>query len=105
MIDNTERGVTLSRSLAWTMATGLVAAGLWTGAQIASLRAETEQATEALAEMRQVVATEAMRRDTLAERLRAAETGIARQDERLALILSKLTEVAAKLDRIEQQKR
>ena len=38
MIENSDRGITLNKSLAWTMATALVAGGIWVGVQITSTK-------------------------------------------------------------------
>ncbi len=40
MIENSDRGITLNKSLAWIVACGLVGAGLWVGIQVATLRGE-----------------------------------------------------------------
>lgn len=42
MIENSDRGITLNKSLAWTMATGLLLAGLWLGVQMTELKSAVE---------------------------------------------------------------
>ena len=42
MIENSNRGITLNKSLAWTVACGLVGAGLWVGIQVATLRGKPQ---------------------------------------------------------------
>jgi len=37
MIENSDRGITLNKSLAWTIGASLVAGGLWIGVQVATL--------------------------------------------------------------------
>ncbi len=34
MIENSERGITLNKSLAWTILTGVLAGGIWIGVQV-----------------------------------------------------------------------
>jgi hypothetical protein len=41
-IENDNRGITLNRSLAWTVGTGLIGAGLYVGFTIASLTASVD---------------------------------------------------------------
>jgi hypothetical protein len=41
-IENSDRGVTLNKSLAWTIGTGLIGAGLYVGFTIASLTTSVE---------------------------------------------------------------
>lgn len=37
MIENSERGITLAKPLAWTILTALIIGGIWIGAQVRSL--------------------------------------------------------------------
>jgi hypothetical protein len=37
MIENSERGITLAKPLAWTILTALIVGGVWIGAQIGAL--------------------------------------------------------------------
>lgn len=38
MIENSDRGITLNKSLAWTIATALLAGGIWVGVQVTSAK-------------------------------------------------------------------
>lgn len=42
-IENSDRGITLNKGLAWTMACGMVGAGLWVGIQLASVTTGMDQ--------------------------------------------------------------
>ena len=106
MIESGERGLTLTRNLAWTIASALVAAGLWVGMQVATLRGDTLQLTRAIDTLRaelsaEITASEA-REGALAARVRANETSLARQDERLSLILSAINKIDTRLERMER---
>jgi hypothetical protein len=43
MIENSDRGITLNKSLAWTMATGLILVGLWVGIQVTELKSAVQE--------------------------------------------------------------
>ena len=45
-IENSDRGITLNKSLAWTMVTALMAASLWLGGNMASVSARMDQFAE-----------------------------------------------------------
>jgi hypothetical protein len=53
MIENTDRGITLNKTLAWTMMVGLIGSGLWLGGQMAELSASIEELGTRQAEDRQ----------------------------------------------------
>ncbi len=42
MIENSDRGITLNKSLAWTIGASLVAGGLWIGVQVTSLAGDIQ---------------------------------------------------------------
>lgn len=50
MIENSERGITLNKSLAWTILTALVVGGIWVGQQVgetaSSVRMLSDRSTE-----------------------------------------------------------
>ena len=43
MIENSDRGITLNKQLAWTIGVGLICAGLYVGLTIATLSTQMEQ--------------------------------------------------------------
>lgn len=102
MIENSDRGITLNKSLAWTVACGLVGAGLWVGGQVATLRGETKSLADAVNAMRVDMTASESRQNALAVRVSANEMNLARQDERLALILSTLNKIDNRLERMER---
>jgi len=103
MIENSDRGITLNKSLAWTVASALVIAGLWVGGQVASLRGETEVLSQAINSLRVNINAAEARQTALTVRVRATETSLARQDERLSLILSALNKIDTRLERMERR--
>lgn len=42
-IEQTDRGIVITKALAWTMITTVLAGGLWVGAQVASVQTQIEQ--------------------------------------------------------------
>ena len=67
MIENSDRGITLNKSFAWTMACGLVGAGLWVGIQVATLRGETAALSQTINGLRvDLTASEARHVATIA---------------------------------------
>ncbi len=53
MIENSDRGITLNKGLAWTIGCGLIAAGLYVGMTIADLTASLESQNDQISEARQ----------------------------------------------------
>ena len=45
-IENSDRGITLNKSLAWTMAVGLITGSIWLGGNMASVSARMDQFAE-----------------------------------------------------------
>lgn len=102
MIENSDRGITLNKSLAWTVACGLLGAGLWVGMQVATLRGETAGLAQTINGLRVDLTASEARQVALTSRVRANETALARQDERLSLILSTLNKIDNRLERMER---
>ncbi|KJZ24087.1 hypothetical protein [Tritonibacter mobilis] len=102
MIENSDRGITLNKSLAWTVACALVGAGLWVGIQVATLRGETAGLSQTINGLRVDLTASEARQAALTSRVRANETALARQDERLSLILSTLNKIDNRLERMER---
>ncbi|MCG7622292.1 hypothetical protein [Epibacterium sp. Ofav1-8] len=102
MIENSDRGITMNKSLAWTVACGLVGAGLWVGIQVATLRGETAGLSRTINALRADLTASEARQVTLTARVRTNETALARQDERLSLILSTLNKIDNRLERMER---
>jgi len=101
IIENSVRGITLNKSLAWTVACGLVGAGLWVGVQVATLRGETQVLSQKINGLQVDLTASETRQTALTVRVRATETSLVRQDERLSLILSSLNKIDTRLERIE----
>ncbi|WP_170420086.1 hypothetical protein [Ruegeria arenilitoris] len=102
MIENSDRGITLNKSLAWTVACGLVGAGLWVGIQVATLRGEAAGLSQNINGLRVDLTASEARQAALTLRVRANETVLASQDERLSLILSTLNKIDNRLERMER---
>lgn len=89
MIEQSERGFTINKALAWTMlvsASGLI---WWGGATLASLQAAADRLTTALTETREMIMAERASSAQLEARVRVLENRATRQDTRFdALSLS-----------------
>lgn len=87
-IENSERGITLNKTLAWTIAIGIATGSLWLGASMAELNSE----------MRNVVKqadVAALRRAELETRIRALESSAVDQGRWISSISSNLEEIKA----------
>lgn len=78
MITNEDRGITLNKSLAWTIGVALVSVGLFVGMELAATRTQQKNILEQLQAMQQASQTRqseaALARSQLDTRLRAVET-------------------------------
>ena len=79
MIENSDRGITLNKSLAWAILTGVMAGGIWVGIQVNSARDGIDNLTERQAEDRRDI-----RSNT--EAIVSLRTGNARIEQRLTNI-------------------
>ena len=89
MIEQSERGITINKALAWTMlvsASGLI---WWGGGTLASLQAAADRLTAALTETREMIMADRANSAQLEARVRVLENSATRQDTRFdALSLS-----------------
>lgn len=90
-IQSDDRGVTLNKSLAWTMAAGLIGAGLYVGLNIAGLQTSVDG-------FHRELETASQERMAFDRRLRAVETTAARDDQRMLELMRILTRIEARLD-------
>jgi len=79
MIENSERGVTLSKSLAWTILVTVIGGGIWIGAQVTDANNGVDTLQARQAEDRQDIS-----QNTSA--VNALRSGAARLDQRLISI-------------------
>jgi len=99
MIEQSERGVTLNKTLAWSILVALVSGGIWLGTVVTEAKNGLETLSERDAENRQDIATN--RRDIaklrssnarIDQRLLNIETGVQRAEDSIAEILRYLRE-------------
>lgn len=86
MIENSDRGITLAKPLAWTMLVSVVGAVWFGGSTVASLSQSTQSVINALAA---VQATSA----SVEARVRTLENNASRQDARFDALKDALDEV------------
>lgn len=94
MIENSDRGLTIAKPLAWSILVALVGGGIWVGSQIGVL-AEVQRQVDAnrgqIAELRAIQA--------------AAAVDGARSAEKVSAILDGVRRIEVRLDRLEQERR
>lgn len=86
MIENSDRGITLNKALAWTMAVGLISAGLTVGVNLAGL----QSAVTLQAEQSAIAANE---RKDLDGRLRVVENSDAKRGVEFAYLRDTIEEM------------
>lgn len=101
MIENSDRGVTLNKSLAWTILTAVLAGGIWVGIEVNAARQGVEMLAQRQAEDRADIRANAAEisalRSTNArvdQRLTAIEQSARRTEETMQEILRFLREGA-----------
>lgn len=97
MIENSDRGLTINKGLAWTIVSGLVAAGIWVGIQTATLSSGIDALQGDLSAAIQSQAVEANRRDQLAARVRNLEAKGAARDASFEHLSSSLQELKTQM--------
>lgn len=104
MIENSDRGITLNKQLAWTILVALVLGSMWVGSTVTGLQNSTENLIKSLAEMSakiesekattaNLVANERQFGAALEARIRALEVTSTRQDARFDALSRSLEEV------------
>ncbi|MEC9434417.1 MAG: hypothetical protein VYD87_16055 [Pseudomonadota bacterium] len=94
MIENSDRGLTIAKPLAWSILVAMVCGGIWVGSQIGTLAEVQRQ----VAENRKDIAALGA-----AQRLAALEG--ARLTEKVSAILDGVKRIETRLDRLEQERR
>ena len=89
MTDNSDRGITINKALAWTMLASVTGLIWWGGGTRASLQSAADRLTSALTETREMIVAERASFAQLEARVRIPENGATGQDVRFdALPLS-----------------
>lgn len=94
IIESSERGITLSKPLAWTMLVALIGGGIWVGSQIGSLAEVRNQVARNTAEIAAIASTQ-----------RVAAVDSARSAEKMSAILDGVRRIEVRMDRLEQESR
>ncbi|MGC4008860.1 MAG: hypothetical protein QM805_07715 [Pseudomonas sp.] len=98
MIENSDRGFTINKSLGWTILVSLIGLVWWGGTTLTSLQAATMALTAALQDTRAVIAQDRTVSTQMEVRIRALETQAGRTDEKLSNILSSVTRIERQLE-------
>ena len=93
MIENSDRGITLNKQLAWAIGSGLIGSGLYVGLTIATLSTQVAQSRDAWAEA-------TLARQQLETRVRAVEINQAGQTSDLRAIQVGISEIKAAINKI-----
>lgn len=95
VIENSDRGITLNKQLAWTMLVALISMVWWGATTINNLQRSIEVLTTALQENRVLITAEQVSVNIVEERVRNLEMGAGRLDARLEALSQSLDEVKA----------
>lgn len=93
MIENSDRGITLNKSLAWTMLSALAVLVWYGGSTIARLQSATETLTMALNRTEATISTDRAQAASIEARVRVLETTTSRQDVKFDMLSRSLDEV------------
>lgn len=93
MIENSDRGITLNKSLAWSMLVAIVGLVWFGGSTIARLQGATENLTAALNRTEQTIAADRNLTASIEARVRVLETTTTRQDVKFDMLSRSLDEV------------
>lgn len=97
MIENSDRGITLNKQLAWTIGTAIVVGGFWIGSTVTGLQTTTSRFSADLIESRTAItadiAAEKQASMVLETRVRSLEVSTTRQDARFDALSRSLDEL------------
>ncbi|PZQ99215.1 MAG: hypothetical protein DI533_00465 [Cereibacter sphaeroides] len=97
MIENSDRGITLNKGLAWTLATGLLVGGLWVGNTVTGLQSAAGQLTSALTDIKAEVRDGRAVDAAMDGRVRTLENTATRSGAQYEALSRSLDEVKATL--------
>lgn len=80
MIENSDRGITLNKQLAWSILAAIVTLVWYGGSTIQGLRGSTENLDKAIVETRVFIADDRRTNNLLADRVRLLESNQSRQE-------------------------
>ena len=95
MIENSDRGITLNKQLAWTVLSAMVLGGMWIGGTVTGLQNTTANLNDAIDETRQTIVAEKQSSSALEIRIRDLEVASTRQNTRFDALTQSLEEVKA----------
>lgn len=93
MIENSDRGITLNKSLAWTMLVAICGLVWFGGATITRLQAATETLTATLNRTEQIMSADRAHTISIEARVRVLENTATRQDVKFDMLSRGLDEV------------
>ena len=97
MIENSDRGITMNKQLAWAIATSLSIGGFWIGTTVMGLQVTTARFSADLVDSRAAIsadiATEKQAAMVLEARVRTLEVSTTRQDARYDALSRSLDEL------------
>lgn len=94
MIENSDRGFTINKGLAWTMMTALLVAGVWLGSEITSTKVALTNTDQSFREVKDDLAALRARVD---DRLNLVEVSRARDGGELQALRRDLTDFRAEM--------
>lgn len=92
-IENSDRGITLNKSLAWTLASALALGGMWVGTNVTKLAASTDALALALTRAEATASSDRAAAIAVEARVRALENLTTRQDARFDALNKSLDEL------------
>ena len=93
MIENSDRGVTLNKPLAWTMFVAVVTLVWYGGTTVTMLQASSDALLQSVLETRAMIAAERESSLQLESRIRVLESSASRQDARFDAFSQSLEEL------------
>lgn len=96
-ITTDERGITLNKSLAWTMLVAIVSAAFWVGVTVTQLQSDTMNFTDTLKDVKESIEADRLGATAREARIRALERDSAGQAARFDSLSSSMAEVKAEL--------
>lgn len=93
MIENSDRGITINKPLAWSILVAIVAAVWFGGTTVASLQTSAERLGDDIALNRNAMVTDRASAAAIEGRVRALENASSRQDARFDALSRDLDEI------------
>jgi len=97
-IENSDRGITLTKSLAWTLLVGLVAGGFWVGTELAQVQGKVDRLSQQFVDLKDDRALSLSSAEAAASQMTSRIRDLERNEARTSAQMAELARVLSRIE-------